>query len=438
MKKILLGLFLFTVLQLSAQRDCASQQYTEYIKSSGGSVAKNIADAELFIQRRTVPLQQSELSSATNTLRIASSNSSAVAIAVIRIPVVVHILYNTAAQNISDEQVKSQIDALNRDFRKKNADTINTPDRFKSLSADVEIEFVLATADPKGRATNGIVRKQTNVKEWQMDDRIKFSAQGGDDAWDGTSYLNLWVGNMRNLLGYASVVGGPMDKDGVAINTSAFGTVNTAAPYNMGRTAVHEVGHWLGLKHIWGDTYCGDDLVEDTPKQGGFTSGCPGGFRTTCNNGPLGDMYMNYMDFTNDACMNLFTQGQKQRMKSLFGDGGPRNTLLFSKGLNAPWMEESQLPEVVTTTKNSTPANKITQVQLYPNPVANEVVLNFYDDASWIGKELSIRNMNGVLLQKVLISAKTQSISLNNLKPGIYFIQAINQEKKFTQKLIKL
>src|ERR1043165_4981181 len=100
----------------------------------------------------------------------------------------------------------------------------------------------------------------------------------------------------------------------------------------MGRTAVHEVGHWLGLKHIWGDAACGDDLVEDTPPQGWYTQGCPTGFHSSCNNGVMGDMYMNYMDYTSDACMNLFTAGQKQRMRALFATGGARASLLQSKG----------------------------------------------------------------------------------------------------------
>ena len=110
-----------------------------------------------------------------------------------------HVLYNVASQNISDAQIKSQIDALNRDFRKQNFDTTSTPARFKTIAADMQIEFVLATADPMGRPTNGVVRKQTNVTEWKMDDKIKFTAQGGDDAWDSKYYLNFWVGNMRSI-----------------------------------------------------------------------------------------------------------------------------------------------------------------------------------------------------------------------------------------------
>jgi hypothetical protein len=359
----------------------------------------------------------------------------------IRIPVVIHVLYNTASQNISDAQIQSQLDALNRDFRRKNADTVNTPDRFKPFAADVQIEFFLATADPKGKATNGIIRKQTSVGYWQMDDKIKYTANGGDDAWDSRYYLNIWIGNTRSLLGYSSAVGGPADKDGIVINTTAFGTINMSGPYDNGRTVVHEVGHWLGLKHIWGDTYCGDDGVDDTPKQGGFTTGCPTGFRTSCSNGDLGDMYMNYMDFTNDACLNLFTKGQAAKMRGLFEEGGARYAMLASRGLNQPWLEEA--PIVITTPETTTtPAAPIVptttnSIKLYPNPSVQSFVLEF-EDASWIGKEINIINLNGVSVQKVKLTAQKQTITISHLARGVYFVRGRNGDKKIMQKLVKL
>ena len=216
---------------------------------------------------------------------------------------------------------------------------------------------------------------------------------GGDNAWDSRYYLNIWVGNTRSLLGYSSVIGAPADKDGIVINTSAFGTLNMSGAYDNGRTAVHEAGHWLGLKHIWGDALCGDDGIYDTPTQSGFTTSCPTGIRTSsCGSNPAGDMYMNYMDFTNDACLNLFTTGQKEHMRSLFDDGAPRYSLLLSKGLNAPWTEESLPEEAIPVV--IAPA----QLKLYPNPTSSELVLDFEYDASWIGKEVKILNMNGVVI----------------------------------------
>lgn len=418
MRTLLLTLLTLSALPLFAQRECLTQEYTEAIKASDLLGKKGITDAENFIANR---LQQARSSS-----RIAADY-------VIRIPVVVHVLYSKASQNISDALIKSQIDILNRDFRRRNEDAANTPERFKSLAADVQIEFALATADPKGKSTNGIVRKQTTVQYWQMDDSIKFSEKGGSNAWDSRSYLNIWVGDLRTLLGYSSPLGVSADKDGVVLNFTAFG--NTSGAYNMGRTAVHEVGHWLGLKHIWGDTYCGDDEVDDTPKQGGFTSGCPGGVRITCSNTPDGDMYMNYMDFTNDACMNLFTKGQRERMRIQFEDGGPRASFLNSKGLNEPWVEEVPVDSIPVTEPEPTAS---IQLKLYPNPVASELVLDFEYDASWIGAEISIVNMNGLPVQRVKIASRIQKVYLANLKAGVYFLQGINKGKKLQQKLVKL
>jgi hypothetical protein len=262
-----------------------------------------------------------------------------------------------------------------------------------------------------------------------MDDRIKFSSQGGDDAWDSRYYLNLWVGNLVGVLGYSSSPGGAAEKDGIVVNTTSFGTINVNAPYQLGRTAVHEVGHWLGLKHIWGDDYCGDDLVSDTPKQGNFTAGCPNGFRSSCSNGTDGDMFMNYMDFTDDACLNMFTEGQKQRMLALFANGGPRNLLLTSRGLDKPW----------TTVEVTLPTAAInTSFKLYPNPVSQDVVLNFDYNDSWIGKTVNVVNMTGTVISQVRITAKTQKVNLANLNPGIYFIQGENGRMRIREKLVKL
>jgi hypothetical protein len=413
MRTLLFGICILIGSSVFAQRACNSSTYVAQQKSIDPNFAARINSIENFIQR------QGSVATRENTETVT----------VIRIPVVVHVLYKTTAQNISDEQIKSQIDALNRDFRRKNGDSVNTPARFKDVAADIPVEFYLATADPKGRATDGIVRKATNVTYWAMDDKIKFSAQGGDDAWDTRYYLNFWVGSMVGVLGYSSTPGGPTEKDGIVVNTMAFGTINVNAPYHMGRTVVHETGHWLGLKHIWGDQYCGDDLVNDTPKQGNFTAGCPSSFRSSCTNGTQGDMYMNYMDFTDDACMNMFTRGQKERMLALFKDGGPRNAMLSSKGLNKPWTVDAPVVEIPTVN---------TQFKCYPNPARSEVVLNFEFNNEWMGMTVYLVNMNGVVLSEILVSDKTKKISIAGLKPGVYFIQGDNGHLKIREKLIKL
>lgn len=412
MRTLVLGVLLMASFYGFAQRACSTQEYLQAQEVLHPAYAANRAAIETFIKQQPTSIA---------TAKTASKN-------LVRIPVVVHILNTQSSQNISDAQVASQIEALNRDFRRQNADTANTPERFKGLAADVEIEFILATADPMGRPTTGIVRRQTNVSDWTMDDKIKFSAQGGSNGWDSKSYLNIWVGNMRQLLGYSSVPGGPVEKDGVVINTSAFGTINIGAPYNLGRTAVHEVGHWLGLKHIWGDTYCGEDEVEDTPKQGNYTTGCPTTFRSSCSNNATGDMYMNFMDFTNDACINLFTEGQKQRMRSLFNSGGPRQSLLSSKGLNEPWLEEAPVEEGPITSK---------QPRLYPNPVTSEAVLDLSGQPQWVGKELAVLSVNGIIVQRQLVTATQQKIDLSRLAPGIYLVWLKTGKEEIRQKLLK-
>jgi hypothetical protein len=261
--------------------------------------------------------------------------------AVVTIPVVVNVVWNTAAQNISDAQILTQIDVLNADFRKLNADVANVPAAFQSLVADCEVNFCLATQDPTGAATTGIRRRQTTVTSFGTNDAMKYTAQGGLDIWDRNKYLNLWVCNISgSILGYAQFPGGPAATDGVVIDYLYFGTIGTAtAPFNKGRTGTHEVGHWLNCYHIWGDdgTSCtGSDNVSDTPNQADENYGCPAFPQVSCSNGPNGDMFMNYMDYTDDACMYMFTNGQKARMQALFASGGARAALATSTGCQPP------------------------------------------------------------------------------------------------------
>ena len=397
MRTFLLFSFLHLALWAAAQNRCATAGYLAALQKAATPEAKAILTTEQSL--------------ATNkTFRQAADD------AVIRIPVVVHVLYNDASQNISDAQVRSGIEALNRDFRRRNADTVNTPERFKNLAADVQVEFSLATADPFGRATGGITRKQVSRSGWMADDKMKHGADGGVNGWDPKSYLNIWIVNLIGGSGYSSVPGSGMENDGVVIHFASFGTINTAAPFNMGRTAVHEVGHWLGLKHIWGDAQCGDDGVNDTPQQGFFTQGCPTGTRSSCNN--TGDMYMNFMDYTNDACMNLFTEGQRSRMRMQFAAGGWRASLLQSRGLNAPWLQEAPLP--------------VSSTVLFPNPAQDKITIQIGSD--FVGKKLSLYNSQGLLQKVETILSVQQTITIADLKPGVYFLKG----EGFVQRFIKL
>jgi hypothetical protein len=257
-----------------------------------------------------------------------------------------------------------------------------------------------------------------------LDDRIKSSAIGGDDAWDPDSYLNIWVGNLAGgVIGYSSVIGGPKEKDGVSIAFNAFGTMGTAStPFNKGRTATHEIGHWLGMRHIWGDQYCGDDLVGDTPPQQTSTYGCPSGVVITCNNAPWGNMYMNYMDLTNDDCMNMFTIGQRDRMRNLFNDGGPRNPILNSKGLTGIPIQGSEAPIDLTIS---------TSIAVYPNPAVNTVTVDTHNDDNMIGKTISVYNHLGQLMMQERISKGATQLNVYHLQDGIYFIKVGEGKKVF-------
>ncbi|TVR79673.1 MAG: T9SS C-terminal target domain-containing protein [Chitinophagaceae bacterium] len=250
---------------------------------------------------------------------------------ILTIPVVVHVVYNTAVQNISDEQILSQIEVLNEDFRRLNADAANTPAEFQGVAADAGIEFCLATTDPDGNETTGITRTQTSINQFFFNNNVKYTSQGGKNGWDPTRYLNIWVCNLGGgLLGYAEMpTANPGPTDGVVIGYTYFGRTGTLSnTFNKGRTTTHEVGHWLGLLHNWGDGGCGvDDNIADTPLQGQPYYGCPAYPQSSCGSS---DMFMNYMDYVDDACMNTFTEGQRTRMRAVLNT--LRSSILSSDG----------------------------------------------------------------------------------------------------------
>ena len=261
----------------------------------------------------------------------------------VRIPVVVHVVYHTDAQNISDEQIKSQLAALDADYQKMNPDVASVPTPFKDRVGNPLVQFALAVRGPDGEATTGITRTKSAETEFLYDgpkgEAVKFTARGGHDGWPRDSYLNLWVCPLGgDLLGYASFPGEDPGLDGVVINYTAFGTTGTAeTPFDKGRTATHEIGHWLNLFHIWGDdrgACTGSDQVRDTPNQASQNAQCPTFPHKTCGNKGTGDMFMNYMDYTDDACMFAFTKGQVRRMEATLS--GARLAITTSQGLTPP------------------------------------------------------------------------------------------------------
>ena len=245
------------------------------------------------------------------------------------VPVVVHVLYKTAAEKITSTQVKSQIAVLNKDYRATNPDKAKVPAVWKGLVTDARVRFSLASKDPTGKSTTGILYVPTSQSSFADDDSMKAKATGGSNAWPSSRYLNVWVCSLGGgLLGYAQFPGGPAKTDGVVILSSAFGTKGTvAAPFDLGRTATHEVGHWLNLRHIWGDTEdcSGTDFVADTPNAQHPNYGKPSFPHVSCQNGPNGDMFMNYMDYVDDDAMFMFTAQQVVRMQASLD--GPRRTI---------------------------------------------------------------------------------------------------------------
>jgi len=373
-------------------------------------------------------MEQSEI----KTQKWISTNSNAKGgIQPVTIPVVVHVLWNDPIENISAAQIQSQIDILNEDFRLLNSDSLDSSHPFWQLTADTEIEFCLASRDPNGNATTGIIRTYTDSTAFVEMDSPKYTVTGGSDSWDPTQYLNLWVCHLNDglgLLGYAAFpadLATDPDLDGVVISYTAFGYIGTAtAPNDLGRTGTHEVGHWLNLRHIWGDDTCGDDFVADTEIAEAANYGCPTfphNANSTCGSGVDGEMYMNYMDYVDDACMNMFTYDQGIRMQSALN--GDRAGLLTSLGCSAP---TGLLNEV--SLENS--------FEIYPNPSNGNFTVDThmlkYDNIS-----ISVYDILGSKIQKFEnIKSFPFKMDLIDLSNGIYYFKINSGDKTITQKVI--
>lgn len=345
------GLFLFFV--LASLAGTAQTSRTPMLERCGTTKYETL-QLQLNPNRERNPQFEKWIQDKLSTKRFGNQRTAGTQ-SVYTIPVVVHVIHNGEAigtgTNISNNQIISQIHAMNKDFQRLNVDAGNTPAEFVGVAGSFDIEFVLAKQDPFGAPTNGINRVQGTKTVWTIGDNATFKALS---YWPAEDYLNIWVINIPSYLGFAqfpvsSLPGledSPNDRltDGVVIDYTVFGsnfeglgTFNLDTKYNRGRTCTHEVGHFFGLKHIWGDdgSACtGTDHVDDTPNQGGnYVGQCPSDTRTTCSST---DMYMNYMDYTDDACMNLYTQGQIARMTVVVENSPRRFSLLNSNGANDP------------------------------------------------------------------------------------------------------
>jgi len=278
------------------QRNCATQEVLEEQLKADPTLAIRMNQIEAFTQNALL------------TKRLVNGK--------IVIPVVVNVLWRTAAENISDAQIQSQIDVLNKDFTATNTDFSNTPTEFAPVAANIGITFELVN----------VVRKSTTKISWGTRDAMKSSKKGGIDPTSPSTTLNIWACKIGNgILGYAQFPGGSLTTDGVVIDSKYFGlSASDSYPYNLGRTATHEIGHWMNLRHIWGDSSCGNDLVSDTPVHKTANYGVPTYPYISLCLPTHNEMTMNYMDYTDDRGMYMFTAGQKSRIQTIFVAGGAR------------------------------------------------------------------------------------------------------------------
>jgi hypothetical protein len=330
-------LFLNSCFNLYAQERCGTVEYTRQLKSLN-LLHEDESQFEQWLKRKK------ENHRVSSTLRKKAGPY--------KIPVVVHVIHNGEPEgsgtNVSDEQIFSQIKVLNDDFQRNNQDAVNTPAEFAAFAGSMDVEFVLAKRSPDGERTNGIIRIQGSQSGWTINDQYELKAQS---YWPSEDYLNIWVCNLTDYLGFAQFPESDLPglsnssenrfTDGLMVWYRSFGSIDDGnfdldPDYNKGRTVTHEISHFFGLRHIWGDIDgCnGDDYVADTPTQDGFTSGCPAHPRVECAN--TNTMFQNFTDYTDDACMNLFTQLQVDRMEIVLENSPRRKTLIVSPGLLAP------------------------------------------------------------------------------------------------------
>lgn len=321
------------------------------------------------------------------------------------IPVVVHVVWNRTEENISDQRILDQIEILNRDFNGENIDLNNVPKEFLSNISDRGIRFCLSSQDPLGSPSTGIVRVQTDVKLIGIKDELHFSELGGNDAWNTKKYLNIWVADTgSHVTGYGTFPDQVDElKQGVVVNSKYFGN-NSSNQYNLGRVVVHEIGHFLGLNHLWdGNSNCdSDDGVSDTPSQQHGYGDCPTYPQESCG---TSDMFMNFMDYVDDGCMVMFTKGQMERMIS---------TLVTFRG---------GLINTTTSCIQGSIAGLKNEFLIYPNPAQDRMIINFTDTIAETGIVFIYNNMGQIVYENSMILRNNMEVDLSFLDTGIYLVK---------------
>ncbi len=324
----------------------------------------------------------------------------------ITIPVIVHIVKHQEDETVSDETVFSQIDALNRDFNAHNPDLNKVPQEFKKYIATSGIRFCITNKDTNGNATNGILRIRTNIKVIGLKDSLFDTKLGGSTAWNSNKYLNIWVANTGEYItgigSFPNLV--PANKSGVVIHPRYFGK-NSTSKFGLGRVAVHEVGHFFGLYHTWGkvtDTICStDDEVADTPLQLLAYSGCPNYPQYSCG---LSSLFMNFMDYVNDPCMLMFTEGQMQRMLTTIAT--------YRAGL---------LHSIASCAIDS---HKDIDCFVFPNPTAGQIKINWKIGSNTEGGTIRLINGQGqqIFQHSILTETDDLVLDLPNISNGLYLL----------------
>jgi hypothetical protein len=324
MKKLLFGAFALGLMSACNTTTESTENLTDNIATSVASRRSCPSEeirANLLANDADAKARYLALENGTEKFIQARKAGRVLADGTVEIPVVFNVLYRTSAENISDARLAEQIAVLNADYAGTNTDASKTPSEFSTVAAgDTKVRFRLVKT----------VRKSTTVRSWKTNDAMKKSSSKGIDATDPTQYFNIWVvGDMSSILGYATFPeSSGLWNDGVVLAAPFVGVTGASAPYNLGRTATHEVGHYLNLRHIWGDANCGSDLVADTPTQTTANYGKPTyPLMNTCGGVSRSVMFMNYMDYVDDAAMFMFSAGQKDRMQAVLTSTGARKGL---------------------------------------------------------------------------------------------------------------
>jgi hypothetical protein len=416
-----------TLQSIAQQHRCGTDEYLNYLIALDPGIAAIIHQQNNEIAIAARQYENIDLGTANKTTASGT------------IPVVFHVVLTKAqidqiggVQKIMQRAI-NQLEVLNADYNTRNSDTTNTPQVFKPLRGNPQITFALARRTPTGKSTSGVeIREITNDAGFSINSGAeKRTSSGGLDAWDVKKYLNVWIIKIStaDILGYAlhparASAGGRPDEAGVTLNYGAFGKKTSLSDnsyfipnIDRGRTMTHEVGHFFTLDHIWGNTQVGsgtcndDDGVDDTPKQLDANYGCPTFPKANCTGSTGGEMFMNYMDYVNDACMNMFSKGQVNRINSQLSNAFYKD--LFNQPSLVEW------PTVISSIDSETPFD------VYPNPAISNINVSGKDI-----KAVSIINMMGQVI-KTLSSPTPQdviSLDVSNVARGVYLIQATTQE----------